>query len=115
MGKDGAPFSISRDHPMSVMLRQRLWPSLALAAGLVLVGAAAAQNPSGSDLLEQYRNRNAVAAQQLENDIRDAVVEAQRLAQADPARAVERLKKALARVEDDKVLTRTRRESLLLD
>jgi hypothetical protein len=97
------------------MLRQRLCQSVALAAGLVLATAAAAQSPSGSDLLEEYRNRNAVAAQQFENDIRDAIVAAQRLAQTDPAKAVERLRKALARVEDDKVLTPTRRESLLSD
>jgi hypothetical protein len=83
---------------------------VALAAGSVV-----AQTPRGSDLLDQYRDRNAVAAQQLENDVRDAVVEAQRLAQSDPARAVESLKKLLARVEDDKVLTPTRRDSLLRD
>jgi hypothetical protein len=88
----------------------------ALAAGMLLAGRAAAQDsPRGSDLLDQYRNRNAVAAQQLENDIRDAIVEAQRLAQSDPARAVDRLKQALARVEDDKVLTASRRDSLMRD
>jgi type II secretory pathway component GspD/PulD (secretin) len=88
---------------------------VALAAGLLSSGSAVAQTPSGSDLLEQYRNRNAVAAQQLENDLRDALVEAQRLVASDPAKAVECLQRALARVEDDKVLTPTRRDSLVRD
>jgi hypothetical protein len=103
---------------MSVTIGRRLRPvlaaSLTLAAGLF--GAAAlAQAPRGSDLLDQYRNRNAVAAQQLENDIHDAVVDAQRLAQTDPAKAVDRLKRALARLDDDTVLTPTRRDSLARD
>jgi hypothetical protein len=87
---------------------------MALAAGL-FSAAAVAQAPRGSDLLEQYRDRNAVAAQQLENEIRDLIVEAQRLVPADPAKAAEQLKRALARVEDDKVLTPTRRDSLIRD
>jgi hypothetical protein len=91
----------------------RLWACLS--AGLLLAGGAIADPPRGSDLLEQYRNTNAVAAQKFENEIRDAIVEAQRLVGADPAKAVECLKKALARVEDDQVLTPARRDSLRLD
>jgi hypothetical protein len=88
----------------------------ATVAGLVLAGRAAAQDsPRGSDLLDQYRNRNAVAAQQLENEIRDAVVEAQRLAQSDPVKAVDRLKQALSRLDDEKVLTASRHDSLVRD
>jgi hypothetical protein len=106
---------------MSVMIGRRLRQvlavaSLALAAGLPPAAAPAqGQAPRGSDLLEQYRNRNAVAGQQLENEIHDAVVDAQRLAQADPAKAVDRLKRALARLDDDTVLTPTRRDSLVRD
>ena len=43
--------------------------------------------------------KDAIAAQQLENDVHDAIVEAQRLAASDPARSVECLQKALARVQ----------------
>jgi hypothetical protein len=100
---------------MSTMMCPRLLPSLALAAWLLLVGSASAQAPRGSDLLEQYRNRSAVAAQQLENEVHDAIAEAQRLVRSDPVKAVERLKRALALVEDDKVLTPTRRDSLQRD
>jgi hypothetical protein len=101
---------------MSTLMARRLphYLAVACAAGLFAV-TAAAQAPRGSDLLEQYRDRNAVAAQQLENEIRDRVVEAQRLATTDPAKAADVLKRALARVEDDKVLTPTRRESLVRD
>jgi type II secretory pathway component GspD/PulD (secretin) len=103
---------------MSVKIGRRLGQVLAaalsLAAGL-LPATAFAQAPRGSDLLEQYSNRNAVAAQQLENEIHDAVVDAQRLAQADPAKAVDRLKRALARLDDHTVLTPSRRDSLVRD
>jgi hypothetical protein len=105
---------------MSVMIRRGLRhllavASLTLAAGLPAAALAQEQAPRGSDLLDQYRNRNAVAAQQLENDIHDAVVDAQRLAQTDPAKAVDRLKRALARLDDETVLTPTRRDSLARD
>jgi hypothetical protein len=87
-----------------------------LSFALFLTARVAAQDPPrGSDLLDQLRSKNAVAAQQLENDVRDAIAEAQRLAATDPTKAVERLKKALAQVEDDKALTVTRRDSLLRD
>ena len=103
--------------PIGRRLRQVLAAaSLTLAAGLFpAVALAQDQAPRGSDLLEQYRDRNAVATQKLENEIHDAVVEAQRLAQADPGKAVDRLRRALARLDDDTVLTPTRRDSLVRD
>jgi hypothetical protein len=89
---------------------------LALTAGLFVAGSIAAQSPRGSDLLDQYRNRNMVAAQAFENDIRDALAEAQKAAAADPGKGVELLKKALAKVDaDETVLTATRRDSLKRD
>jgi hypothetical protein len=101
---------------MSTAVRRPIPPPLAGACvAFLFASAAAAQAPRGSDLLEQYRDRNAVAVQQLENEIRDIIVQAQRLAATDPAKAAEQLKRALARVEDDKVLTATRRESLVRD
>src|SRR5690348_5548449 len=84
---------------------------LALAASLFPGVRADAQAPRGSDLLDQYRTRNAVAAQQLENDIHDAVADAQRLAATDPDKALARLQKALARVEADTVLSADRRNA----
>jgi hypothetical protein len=89
---------------------------LALAAGLFVAGSVVAQPPRGSDLLDQYRNRNMVAAQAFENEIRDALAGAQKAAAADPAKAVDLLKKALAKVDaDESVLTATRRDSLKRD
>ncbi len=86
-----------------------------LAVALLLAAAAAAQAPRGSDLLDQYRNKSAVAAQQFENEIRDAIAEAARVARTDPAKAAEVLKKALGRVEDDAVLSAARRDALKRD
>jgi hypothetical protein len=94
---------------------RRAVAGLALAVALFPAARAAAQAPRGSDLLEQYRNRNAVAAQELENDVHDAVVDAQRLATTDPDKALARLQKALARVEADTVLSADRRDALTRD
>src|SRR5262249_42508626 len=89
---------------------------LALGGGLFVAGNVAAQGPRGSDLLDQYRKTNMVAAQAFENEIRDALAEAQKAAASDPARAVELLKKALGKVDaDESVLSATRRESLKRD
>src|SRR5690349_6623938 len=88
---------------------------LALAVSLFPAVRAAAQAPRGSDLLEQYRTRNAVAAQQLENDIHDAIADAQQRAATDPDKALARLQKALSRVEADTVLPADRRDALTRD
>src|SRR5262249_52010974 len=69
----------------------------------------------GSDLLEQYKNKQAVAAQQLENDVRDAVAEAAKVAATDPGKATDLLKTILARVEKDETLTPARRDSITRD
>jgi hypothetical protein len=91
----------------------RIGPSatlLSLAAILVLGGSALAQR--GSDLLDQFKNKQAVAAQQFENEIRDAVAQA---AKAEPAKAIDILKDALKRVEADELLSATRRDTLARD
>ena len=82
--------SVRQDLPTTVLM---------LAVGLFLTGSAGAQAPRSGDLLDEYSNRTAVAAQQLENDVRDAIADARRLAQTDPGRAVQRLKKALSWVD----------------
>ncbi len=86
---------------------------LSLAAALLLVGAADAQR--GSDLLDQYKNRAAVEAQRFENEIRDTVAEATKLALTDPGKAVEVLKAALPKVDANEALTASRRESMARD
>src|SRR5262245_44567861 len=88
---------------------------VALAAGLLLAGSAAAQAPRGSDLLEQYRNKTSVAAQQFENEIRDAIADAQRLARTDPAKAASVPRKPTTPVEPPTALTAPRRDSLKRD
>src|SRR5262245_49593219 len=78
------------------------------------VGIASAQ-VRRVDPLEQYKERMAVAAQQLENEVREAVTDAQKLLPTDPAAAAAKLRRALAKVEDDKFLSETRRTALKRD
>jgi hypothetical protein len=88
-------------------------------AGALLAGFLAqpllAQAPrgSGDGYLDKVRRENEVAAQKAEADVRAALVAANLLAQTDPAKAVKRLKKALAELEDDTALTDARRATLV--
>jgi len=83
----------------------------AVIAGLLPLGPGFAQAPQerGKDLLDEARDRLKVEAQRLEADVRDALLQAQRLPSA---KAVEVLKAALAKLEDDTALAERRRESL---
>jgi hypothetical protein len=74
----------------------------------------AAQAPRGgdSDLLDKARRTEAVAAQKMEAEVRDAVLEAQRLTSADRDKAVARLKRVLTLLDSDTALTESRRTSL---
>lgn len=82
----------------------------AVVFGLCALGVAMAGDP-----LEDYKQRLTVAVQQLENDVRQAVTDAQRLLPTDPVAASEKLRKALTRVEDDKFLSDARRVVLMRD
>jgi hypothetical protein len=65
-----------------------------------------------SDLLDQAKRMDKVAAQKLEADLRQALREAERLSRSDRPKAVECLKRALAQLEDDTLLSPQRREAL---
>ena len=86
-------------------------PVVSLAACLFWVVPAPAQT-KGSDLLEQYKKQQEIAAQKAESDVNAAVNEAQRLLAADPAQSVDTLRKALTRLEADTALSAARREAL---
>jgi hypothetical protein len=89
--------------------RLSLWTTLLSGgAGLLLAAAAAGQAPPGTTAEALDR----VAAQKAEADVRTALREAQRLTQADPVKAGDRLKKALAALERDTALPEARREAL---
>jgi hypothetical protein len=81
---------------------------------LLLAGTifAQVQRHDQNDLLDQVRRMDRVAAQKLEVDLRRALREAERLALVDRVKALDCLKKALAQLEDDTVLSPERRESL---
>lgn len=93
--------------------RRGSWIVLTSVTALLLTGSArAADRPQGNNLLDQTRRLAEIAAQKMEADVRSAVLEAQKLAAADPARAVERLKNTLDQLENNDVLPRNRRETL---
>lgn len=94
----------------SVGLRRTMTVLLVL-AGIAVGGVARAQQPA-KQLLDQARRLNTVAAQKLEADIRGALFQAQRLAFNNPDKAVEKLKSALALLEDDTTLPEERKTSL---
>jgi hypothetical protein len=79
-----------------------------LAVGAVLC---AAEPPVKGDktLLDEARRRDEVAQQKAEADFRSALLEMNKLENANPARAVERLKKMLAVLDEDTVLSPSKR------
>jgi hypothetical protein len=83
-------------------------------AASFLAAAAPAQAPSSEriDYLEQVRRMTEIAAQKVENDVRAALREAQKLAQTDPAKAIENLKQMLANLDDETLVPQERRERL---
>lgn len=99
---------------LGALYRLRLAIILASFATLSLGGTALAQaqGDGESDLLDQVRRREKVAAQKLEADLRQALHDAERLARTDRAKAVDLLKKALILLEEDTVLSPERRDAL---
>jgi hypothetical protein len=81
-----------------------------LAVGAV---ASAADPPAtgGKDPLDEARRRDQVAEQKAETDFRAALVEMNKLENANPARAADRLKKMLGILEEDTVLPAAKREA----
>jgi general secretion pathway protein D len=70
------------------------------------------QGNGDNDLLDQVRRMERVAAQKSEADVRRALREAERLVRTDRAKALDCLKEALARLDDETTLSPQRRESL---
>jgi hypothetical protein len=105
---------VERKITMSAMPGRNVLRCLLVACCALSGGAALAQQ-KGRDLLEEYKQKQAVAAQKVESDVRGAILDAQKLLATDPAMAVTVLERALHRVEDDLVLTASRREALVKD
>jgi hypothetical protein len=81
-----------------------------LAAGAV---ASAGDPPAqgGKDILDEAHRREQVAVQKAEADFRAALVEMNKMENANPARAADRLKKMLGILEEDTVLPAAKREA----
>ena len=85
---------------------------VAAIAFLIVGGVLNAADPpaTGSkDPLDESRRRDEVAQQKAEADFRAALLEMNKLENANPGRAVERLKKMLAVLDDDITLSPTKR------
>jgi hypothetical protein len=80
---------------------------------LLLAGAALAQAPADrrDNLLDETRRRHELAASKVEKEVRDALLEAQKLGAS--RKAVERLKETLATVEEDTTLPAGRRDAFV--
>lgn len=78
---------------------------------LLLVGGPVWSQTSGTgDLLEETKRREQAAAQKAEADFRAALLDLHRLGTKDPARAAERLEKLLTTLEEDTVISPSKRE-----
>jgi hypothetical protein len=85
--------------------------ALALMAFGALRASATPPADGGKDLLDEARKRDQVAQQKAEADFRDALIETSKLEYANPAKAVVRLKKMLAVLEADTVLSPAKRDA----
>lgn len=93
------------------MNRSKWCSVLALAVAML---ASAPARADERDRLEEVRRLNEVAAQALENDVRDAIKSADKL-KSDPDKAIGILKGALERLKKDSVLKSEKRIALLLE
>jgi hypothetical protein len=94
------------------LLRSLLIAQGILAAGLMLATRAPAQSDVKDDLLDRNRRLLEVQSQKTEADLRAVLTEAQRLSATEPALASQKLKDALAKLEEDTTLTPKRKETL---
>jgi hypothetical protein len=81
------------------------------AVAVLAVGLFAVQAPA-EDLLKEAKQRLEVERQRVEQEVQDIVKEADALSKNKPGKAAERLKAALAILDDDSTLREDRRESL---
>src|SRR5262245_7835831 len=97
--------------PVHVKVRPMTRSLPVLAAFLCLSGTAAVR---ADDLVEQTKKLNAIAAQKLEADVREALTEALQLSgRKQPAQAASVLKDVRVKVEEDRTLSPDRRQAIL--
>jgi general secretion pathway protein D len=89
---------------------------IGVSTSLCLAGAVPAQSPAPgkaeNDLLDQAKRIESVAAQKVESDIRQALIQAERVARKDSTKAIEQIQKVLAKLDEDTVLDAKRKQSL---
>ena len=102
---------------MSRFVVNLAWPKylLSFVSSALLCSAALGQTQPGddSDLLDQVRPREKVAAEKIELDLRLVLKQVQRITNSNPSRAVDLLKQTLGQLETDTVLPQERRQALI--
>lgn len=83
-----------------------------LATGILFTTNVVAEPPKKDSPSDIVRRQNEVAAQKLVAEVREAILEAQQYLRTDPYASIEILKKAQVKLENDKLLTDSRRTSL---
>jgi hypothetical protein len=82
---------------------------------VLLGGVAFSQQPGtepDGDLLDQAKRMERVAVQKVEADLRQTLVQAERIAKTDAAKAIERINKAITQLDEDTVLSPERHDAL---
>jgi hypothetical protein len=79
---------------------------------VILGGIAFAQQQPESDLVDEAKRMERVAAQKVENDLRQTLVSAERIAKTNPAKAIDRLALAISQIDEDKALSAERHAAL---
>lgn len=86
---------------------------LSLAAAGSIAAPLRAETPPKSDLLDETRRMQEIASRQIEAETRLAISEANRLAETDRPKAIERYKSALTAVRSNDILSAERKATLV--
>jgi hypothetical protein len=96
-------------------MARRLSSSTVFSAFILFIGSQAAvwAQDKKSDLLEETKRQLDLKAQKLDAEVTDSLVDAEKVAKTDPAKAAQSLRRTLIAVSSDLSMTADKRDSLL--